>query len=87
MSTTTETPAAVADAARMDDAIDLSEIALIGLFRAGDEARVMLRLPSGRIDTVNLGERSRAGVLVAVGDDWARFAKGGAETELRMPAS
>ncbi len=87
MSTTTETPAAVAEAARLADAIDLSEIALIGLFRGPDSTRVMLRLPSGRISTIGLGDRSRAGTLIAVGDDFARFLRGGVETELRMPAS
>ena len=87
MSIEPETPAAVGDDASMADVIDLSEITLIGIFRTPDSARTMLCLPSGRITSVNLGERSRAGRLVEVGEDWARFERAGAETELHMPSS
>lgn len=62
------TPAHVADKATIADAIDLRELALLGVMQAHDGPAALLRSPRGRIERVQTGGRAFGYTILAIGE-------------------
>ncbi|MFG5380131.1 hypothetical protein [Yoonia sp. R2-816] len=65
---TETTPAHVAAKATIADAIDLSQLTLLGVMQAHDGPAALLRSPRGRIERVQMGARAFGYTVAAVGD-------------------
>lgn len=73
-------------AATQTGAVDLSETLLLGLINAPEGPRALLRYASGRVKTVAPGDRTRAGKVLAIGEDRVVLAgRNGAQVILTMP--
>lgn len=79
-------PGGVARAATLDNAIQLREINLIGVYgRAGDR-RALVRLSNGRYVKVEIGSDLDGGRVTAIGDSALNYVKRGRTYALQMPA-
>lgn len=82
-----ETNEVTAAAATVEAAVPLNETILIGVFSGPDGASALLRLSGGDILRVAPGERSRAGLVLAVGEDRVILSRAGAERVLTLPGA
>lgn len=79
------TKASVAKQATLDNAINLRDIALIGVFGKTSERKGLVRMPNGRIVTVKLGDTLDGGKVVAIGAREVRYVKNGKNVVLNLP--
>ncbi len=79
------TTASVARAATIENGINLNKTSLMGIFGTADNRDVLIRLASGRILEVGLGDRFSGWTVVAIGSDSIRIQKGNRTEILRMP--
>jgi len=78
------TAASVAKAATQARGLDLGRTTIIGIIGAGKASRALIRLRSGKIVTVRLGDRIDGGTINSIGDGRLTYVKAGRTHELRM---
>lgn len=79
------TSASVAKAATNSNALRLRQVNLIGVFGSPAQRRALVRLPSGRLVKVKVGDRVDGGQVAAIGDNELRYVKRGRNILLEMP--
>jgi len=83
---TEQTPAQVARAATIQDALGMGNLTVIGLMRAHDGPAALLRSSRGRIARVTAGSRAFGYVVTAIADDYLLIAdRSGASYRLTVP--
>ncbi len=78
--------ASVARQATIENAINLRQLNLIGVYGSDGQRRALVRLPSGRYQKVEVGDRLDGGRIAAIGDNELRYVKGGRNVVLRVPS-
>lgn len=78
------TTASVANAATQKRAIDLGRTTIIGIIGAGNASRALIRLRSGKIVTVRLGDKIDGGTINSIGDGRVTYVKAGRVHELKL---
>ncbi|UPH70805.1 hypothetical protein LGT41_0013585 [Abyssibius alkaniclasticus] len=76
------TRASVARAATIENAINLREVALIGIYGTADSRRALVRLASGRYIRLTLGESFSGGWRIIAMDDISIRVQKGSRTEI-----
>lgn len=76
--------ASVARQATETNAIDLGEINLIGVFGAPGDRRALVRLSSGRMVRLQVGDRIDGGEVSAIGENELRYTVNGRNEVLRI---
>jgi hypothetical protein len=79
------TTASVARQATLRNAMDLGDVNLIGVYGTERDRRALVRLPSGRMVKVEVGDRLDGGRIAAIGRDELRYTKGGRDITLEVP--
>jgi hypothetical protein len=79
------TTASVARQATIRNAMDLGDVNLIGVYGTERDRRALVRLPSGRMVKVEVGDRLDGGRIAAIGRDELRYTKGGRNITLEVP--
>ncbi|NDV98926.1 hypothetical protein [Salipiger sp. PrR002] len=79
--------AGVAGNATQRHQIDLRDVALIGIYGKDSDRRALVRLPSGKYQKVQVGDRIDGGRIAAIDDDELRYVKSGRNVVLKMPRS
>jgi hypothetical protein len=79
------TTASVARQATLRNAMDLGDVNLIGVYGTERDRRALVRLPSGRMVKVEVGDRLDGGRIAAIGRDELRYTKGGRNITLEVP--
>ncbi|NDR56089.1 hypothetical protein [Aliiruegeria sabulilitoris] len=82
---TGKTSATVAKAATVKNQISLSKVALIGVYGTSTKRRALVRLPSGKMVKVKVGDRIDGGRVAAIGTSDLRYQKGSRTVTLKMP--
>lgn len=75
----------VARAATVDNAINLRQANLIGVYGTPSSRRALIRLGNGRYQKVEVGDRFDGGRVSAIGDSELRYQKGNRNLILRIP--
>lgn len=78
------TSASVAREATQENAIRLNRVNLIGVFGTPNDRRALVRLSSGRVVRVQVGDRLDGGQVVAIGDSELRYSKDGRNEVIRI---
>ena len=78
-------PASVARAATQDNAINLRQMNLIGVYGRPNARRALVRLGNGRYVKVEVGSALDGGRVTAIGDNALNFVKGGRTYALQLP--
>lgn len=78
------TPVSVARQAT-ETGLRLNRMNLIGVFGTPNDRRALVRLPSGRLLRLKVGDRLDGGRVATIDDDALRYSKGGREFTLEMP--
>lgn len=78
--------ASVTRAAAEDGSINLRNLNLIGVSGASGSRRALVRLPSGRFVTVEVGDRLDGGQVAAIGESSLQYVKRGRTITLQVPA-
>ena len=65
--------------------IDTDRITLLGVAGRADDRRALVRLPSGRVRTVTVGDRLNGGRVLAIGPAELRYHKAGCIRVLTLP--
>lgn len=76
----------VARQATVNNAINLRQVNLIGVYGTPSSRRALVRLPSGRYKKVKVGDTVDGGRVVAIGDSELRYQKGGRNLTLKIPS-
>lgn len=71
------TATTVARAATLDNAINLRDINLIGVYGTASDRRALVRMSNGRYERVTVGSRLDGGQVVAIGENSLIYAKRG----------
>ncbi|MFT6785275.1 MAG: hypothetical protein ACJATG_001270 [Dinoroseobacter sp.] len=79
------TSASVARQATLQNAISLRRVSLIGVYGSPSSRRALVRLSSGRIVPVEVGERLDGGRVAAIGEDAIQYVKNGRNVTLALP--
>jgi len=79
------TPAATADRATARVGIDLAKVNLLGTFGTSGSRRALVRLPSGRVVNLSVGDRVDGGRVQEIGDGRLGYVKSGRMVTLNMP--
>ena len=79
-------PGGVARAATEDNVLALREIALIGVFGATNARSALVRMATGRVVKVAVGDTLDGGRVSAIGDSSLSYVKRGRTITLQMPA-
>lgn len=79
------TRASVAKTATIRNAINLSQLNLIGVYGTPAKRTALLRLPSGRFVKVKPGDRVDGGKIAAIGDSSLSYVKSGRNRVLKVP--
>ena len=79
------TSGTVAERATTRVSINLSEINLLGTFGAGNSRRALVRLPSGKVVNLSVGDRVDGGRVQSIGDGQLGYVKSGRTVMLVMP--
>lgn len=79
------TNASVARQATLQNAISLRRVSLIGVYGSPSSRRALVRLSSGRIVPVEVGERLDGGRVAAIGDNAIQYVKNGRNVTLALP--
>ncbi|WP_417719653.1 hypothetical protein [Salipiger sp.] len=77
--------ASVARSATTKNQINLRQVSLIGIYGKASSRRALLRLPSGRYQKVQVGDRVDGGRVAAIGETELQYSKGGRSIVLKMP--
>ncbi|MFP4329002.1 MAG: hypothetical protein ACLFQL_13410, partial [Paracoccaceae bacterium] len=77
--------ASVARQATVENAINLRKVNLIGVYGQSSNRRALVRLPNGRYQKVQVGDRLDGGRIAAIGETELRYTKNGRSQVLRMP--
>lgn len=80
-------PSNVAKRATDPNELNLSKVSLLGTFGKTGSMRALVRLPSGRVVNVSVGDRVDGGRVVAIGQSELRYVKSGRNQTLKMPKS
>ena len=82
------TPSAVrvARAATDDDALQFGRVNLIGVFGSDGSRRALVRLSTGRMVRVSIGDRVDGGRVAAIGSSSMSYVKGGRTINLAIPS-
>ncbi|MBS1303904.1 hypothetical protein [Loktanella sp. SALINAS62] len=75
----------VARAATLENAINLRNINLVGVYGRPNARRALVRLGNGRYVKVEVGSRLDGGRVTAIGDSALNFVKGGRTYALQLP--
>ena len=75
----------VATAATLEQAIDLREINLLGVFGQPNDRRALVRLANGRTVQVEVGDSLDGGEVAAIGDNALNYVKRGRTITLAIP--
>ncbi|MGX9856245.1 hypothetical protein ACR03S_12495 [Limimaricola variabilis] len=78
-------PGGVARAATIDDAINLRDINLIGVYGRPGARRALVRMANGRYLRVGIGDSLDGGRVTAIGDDVLNYVKRGRTLVLQIP--
>ncbi|MCV2448338.1 hypothetical protein [Paracoccus sp. DMF] len=76
--------AGVAKAATQARGMDTGRTTIIGIIGAGQASRALIRLRSGKVVTVRLGDRIDGGTINSIGNGRLTYVKSGRTHELRM---
>ena len=76
--------ASVARQATETNAIDLGDVNLIGVFGTPSDRRALVRLSSGRVVRVEVGDRLDGGRVTAIGESELHYAKSGRDQVLEI---
>ena len=79
-------PGGVAQAATMENAINLREINLIGVFGQSNDRTALVRMGNGRLIRVSVGDSLDGGQVVAIGDNILNYVKRGRTISLVIPS-
>jgi len=79
------TRAYVAEQATTRVRMNLSQVNLLGTFGAGNSRRALVRLPSGRIVNLSVGDQVDGGRVQSIGDGRLGYVKSGQAVTLVMP--
>ncbi len=79
--------ASVSRSATVPNAINLRRVNLIGVYGKPSDRRALVRLPNGRYQKVQVGDRIDGGRVSAIGDAELRYQKSGRNVVLKMPDS
>ncbi|WP_193141163.1 hypothetical protein [Meridianimarinicoccus sp. MJW13] len=82
---TAASPKKVAKQATRGSGIDLNEINLLGTFGSSRSPRALVRLASGRVVNVEVGDRIDGGKVSAIKEGRLSYVKGGRNVTLTMP--
>jgi len=85
-SRTQKSTAAVAKQATEPGVIALHKMILIGVFGAEDAKSALVRMSSGKMRKVEVGDRLNWGRVTAIGADRLLFQRNGKTVVLQMPA-
>jgi hypothetical protein len=77
--------ASVSREATVKNAINLRQLNLIGIYGKPSDRRALVRLPNGRFQKVQVGDRIDGGRISAIGDTELRYQKGNRNIVLKMP--
>ncbi len=77
--------ASVTRAATEENAINLRNVNLIGVSGTSSQRRALVRLPSGRFVTVEVGDRLDGGQVAAIGESSLQYVKRGRTITLDVP--
>ena len=77
--------ASVSREATVKNAINLRQLNLIGIYGKPSDRRALVRLPNGRFQKVQVGDRIDGGRISAIGDEELRYQKGSRNIVLKMP--
>ncbi|MBC6408267.1 MAG: hypothetical protein GDA40_09235 [Rhodobacteraceae bacterium] len=77
----------VAQHATMQQAINLQEINVIGIYGTSARRWALVRLSSGERAKVRVGEQLDGGTVVAIGESELRYARSGRNIVLKMPGT
>jgi len=80
------TSVTVARAATVDNAINLRNMNLIGVYGKPGARRALIRLTNGRFVKVEVGSSLDGGRVTAIGDDALNFVKRGQTYALQLPS-
>jgi hypothetical protein len=78
--------ASVTRAATIDNAVNLREVSLIGVSGAPSDRTALVRLPSGRILRLGVGDRVDGGQVAAIGESTLQYVKSGRSITLEVPS-
>jgi hypothetical protein len=81
----TPSGALVSKTATQTNQLSLNRIALLGTSGSQSKRRAVVRLTSGRVKRVSVGDRLDGGQVVAIGQGELRYVKGGKNLSLKMP--
>lgn len=77
----------VADQATFANALNMSQLNLIGVYGSQSNRYALLRQPNGRYKRVQVGDRIDGGTIAAITASEVRYQKGGRLIALRMPGT
>lgn len=77
--------ASVARQATVENALNMRELNLIGVYGTASDRRALVRLPTGRFVKVEIGDSVDGGQVADIGDRDLRYVKGGRSIVLSMP--
>lgn len=78
-------PGGVATNATLEQAIDLREVNLIGVFGRPNDRRALVRLANGRYVRVGVGDSLDGGQVAAIGDNALNYVKRGRTITIAIP--
>jgi Tfp pilus assembly protein PilP len=78
-------PGGVATNATLQEAIDLREVNLIGVFGRPNDRRALVRLANGRYVRVGVGDSLDGGQVAAIGDNALNYVKRGQTITIAIP--
>lgn len=79
------TRASIAERATIKNAINLSQLNLIGVYGKSTDRRALMRMPSGRFVKVKVGDRLDGGKIAAISSNSVSYVKGGNAKVLKVP--
>ncbi|MFZ1725114.1 MAG: hypothetical protein WBO29_08005 [Albidovulum sp.] len=74
----------VAKQATIKNAINLSQVSLIGVYGSSANRRALVRMPNGKFLKVKIGDRLDGGKVAAIGDNEMSYVKSGRTIVLKM---
>ncbi|MGZ9811527.1 hypothetical protein ACXN5S_13770 [Pseudoroseicyclus sp. H15] len=77
-------PGSVASAATIEDAINLRDINLIGIYGRPGDRRALIRMPNGRYLRVGVGDSLDGGQVTVIGDSALNYVKRGRTLSLQV---
>jgi Tfp pilus assembly protein PilP len=76
----------VASAATVENAINLRQINLIGVYGRPNDRRALVRLSNGRYVRVGVGDSLDGGRVAAINDNTLNYVKSGRTVTLEIPS-